>query len=229
MSTIDNETLETLAAAARPSDALQWGSDQQTKAENAFFAVAKAVCPALTGEAFETYCLKATTDEMIDEALRILRGGFLPAPPLNEYAFDVILSGALRVKAATYAEALATLKATIDCADSNLGAWPNGDPILAELSLSDKTGPALYEVNGSHVDGFGDLIGHGKRFRVYSNGSGYVILRLDDGKIATFYGDDRSEIFNDHYNGDDSEFVQPTDFEEEADDVGTWAEEGNEF
>lgn len=64
----------------------------------------------------------------------------------HEYAFDVTFVGALRIKAASEAEARATLADCLDCADSNLGAWPNGDPILAELSLRGE--PSLYEVDG---------------------------------------------------------------------------------
>jgi hypothetical protein len=65
---------EKMAAAARPIDDDDWGSDRQIEAENAFFGA----CPHdadgnVFSEDFENYCLKATTDEMIDEALRLWR------------------------------------------------------------------------------------------------------------------------------------------------------------
>lgn len=72
--------LEALAATARPLNDDDWGSDRQVDAENAFFDEASKVAPELdsdSGSAFASFCLKATTEEMLDEALRILRG---PAP-----------------------------------------------------------------------------------------------------------------------------------------------------
>ena len=65
---------------------------------------------------------------------------------MTEYAFDITLAGALRVEAESEEEARRILFEAIDCADCNLGAWPNGDPILAELSLRGE--PVLYEVDG---------------------------------------------------------------------------------
>lgn len=70
---------------------------------------------------------------------------------LNEYAFDITLAAALRVKASSEADARAVLAEVLDCADSNFGAWRNGDPILAEASL--RGVPQLYEVNGETVEG----------------------------------------------------------------------------
>lgn len=68
---------------------------------------------------------------------------------MTEYAFDITLAGAVRVKAETLAQAQATLREVLDCADANLGAWPNGDPILAEVSLQGS--PYLYEIDGEPV------------------------------------------------------------------------------
>ena len=59
--------LETLAQAARPTSDDDWGSERQIDAENAFFAAAGDL-----GADFEQFALKATSDEAIDEALRIL-------------------------------------------------------------------------------------------------------------------------------------------------------------
>lgn len=68
---------------------------------------------------------------------------------IHEYAFDVTFAGALRIKAASEAEARATLADCLDCIDANLGAWPSGDPILAEVSMNGE--PVLYEVDGETV------------------------------------------------------------------------------
>lgn len=68
----------------------------------------------------------------------------------NEYAFDITLAAALRVKASSEADARAVLAEVMECADSNFGAWRNGDPILAEASL--RGVPSLYEVNGETVE-----------------------------------------------------------------------------
>ena len=73
---------------------------------------------------------------------------------LNEYAFDLTLTASLRVKAPDEKAARRMLYAALDCADANLGAWPNGDPILSEVSLVDNgplLPPTLYEVNGEPV------------------------------------------------------------------------------
>jgi len=68
---------------------------------------------------------------------------------MNEYAFDITLSAALRVKAPDEATAHALLAETLNCADANLGAWPDGSPILAEVSLLGDC--SLYSVNGDPV------------------------------------------------------------------------------
>ena len=60
--------IETLARAARPIDDDDWGTDRQIEAENAFFEAAGDLGPD-----FEAFSNKATSNEMIDEALRILR------------------------------------------------------------------------------------------------------------------------------------------------------------
>lgn len=73
-------TLDDLATAARPLDDEDWGSDTQIEAENDFFeAVSKVLDPAaMCG--LEDYCHKATTNEMIDEALRLTgEGGSMAA------------------------------------------------------------------------------------------------------------------------------------------------------
>jgi hypothetical protein len=67
----------------------------------------------------------------------------------HEYAFDLKLDVALRVRAATFEAAVKILKERLDCAEANLGAWPNGDPILCEASLNGEVTPEmLYEIDG---------------------------------------------------------------------------------
>lgn len=65
----------------------------------------------------------------------------------NEYAFDCTLRAAIRVRATSLTGAKQLMREQIDCAWANFGAWPDGDPILGEVSL---TGDPLelYEVNG---------------------------------------------------------------------------------
>lgn len=52
---------------------------------------------------------------------------------MNSYLFDVKMLASLRVEAASEAEARRMVMA-IDANSGNLGAWPNGDPILCEIS-----------------------------------------------------------------------------------------------
>lgn len=77
----------------------------------------------------------------------------LTGPALHEFAFDIVLVGAVRVKALTEEGARGHLQACLDCADSNLGAWPDGSPILAELSLDlESRRPHLYEIDGESLE-----------------------------------------------------------------------------
>lgn len=63
---------EAMAQDARALDDEDWGSERQMAAENAFFF---ATTPWLGDEhsEFAAWCLKATTDEMLDEGLKRLR------------------------------------------------------------------------------------------------------------------------------------------------------------
>ena len=65
------ERLSALAVVARPRDNDDHGSERQIGAENAFFDAFNAAMGD-TGD-FEDYCLKATTEEMLDEAMRLVR------------------------------------------------------------------------------------------------------------------------------------------------------------
>jgi hypothetical protein len=68
---------------------------------------------------------------------------------MKEYAFDVKLFAAIRVKASSEGAARAMLVERLDCADANFGCWPNGDPILAEASIDGDAD--LYEIDGEAV------------------------------------------------------------------------------
>lgn len=68
----------------------------------------------------------------------------------KEYAFDVRLFATIRVEAQSEEEARALIREHLDAADANFGAWPNGDPILAEASVDDHEMP-LIEINGEAV------------------------------------------------------------------------------
>lgn len=54
--------------------------------------------------------------------------------PTHEYLFDVKLFASIRVSAPSEAVARAMIEA-IDASTANLGAWPNGDPIVCEVSV----------------------------------------------------------------------------------------------
>lgn len=53
--------------------------------------------------------------------------------PTHEYLFDVKLFASVRVRAPSVAAARALIEA-IDASTANLGSWPNGDPIVCEVS-----------------------------------------------------------------------------------------------
>ena len=67
--------LEILAERARPLNDDDWGSERQIDAENAFFAACEEAYPHLFHEdsEFSQWALKATTEEMIDHALTLIR------------------------------------------------------------------------------------------------------------------------------------------------------------
>ena len=76
--------------------------------------------------------------------------GHTDCQPQTEYAFDVKLFATIRVKATSEAEARTLLRKQVDAADTNFGAWPNGDPIIGEASVDDDH-PELIEINGEAV------------------------------------------------------------------------------
>jgi hypothetical protein len=74
--------------------------------------------------------------------------------PMPEYAFDATVRIAIRVNAASEQEARNLLDRHLDCADANFGAWPDGDPIMAEASLWDR--PRVFEIDGEPYEPFTD-------------------------------------------------------------------------
>jgi hypothetical protein len=70
----------------------------------------------------------------------------------HEYLFDVKLFASIRVRAESEDQARRMMREHIDAADANLGAWPNGDPILCEVSLDEPDNDALIEVDGEEPE-----------------------------------------------------------------------------
>jgi len=70
----------------------------------------------------------------------------------HEYLFDVKLFASIRVNAGSEKEARDMLKGSIAGNEANLGSWPNGDPILCEVSLDDPACDDLIEVDGEFVE-----------------------------------------------------------------------------
>ena len=70
----------------------------------------------------------------------------------HEYAFDVKLFAAIRVRAPDEKTARAMLRAEIDGNEADLGLWPDGSSITAEVSMDDGDGDDLYEIDGEFVD-----------------------------------------------------------------------------
>lgn len=71
---------------------------------------------------------------------------------MNEYAFDVKMFAAIRVKAPSIDEARQLVRDRVNAADCNAGSWPNGDPILFEASVDDDDLMPCYEINGKDTE-----------------------------------------------------------------------------
>ena len=71
---------------------------------------------------------------------------------IHEYAFDVKLWAAIRVKAESKAEAIATIYECIDSVDCTAGLWPDGSVITFEASANREDELVLYELDGEWVD-----------------------------------------------------------------------------
>lgn len=65
--------LAELANDAKPLNDDEWGSDRQIDAQNTFCDVVESLVSAEAFAEYEDYCMKATTDELIAEGLRIAR------------------------------------------------------------------------------------------------------------------------------------------------------------
>jgi hypothetical protein len=71
--TADAKTIDQLAVEAKAFTDEQWGSEEQIAAQNAFTERAERMMTPPAMRAFEIWCLKATTDEIIDEGLRLAK------------------------------------------------------------------------------------------------------------------------------------------------------------
>lgn len=76
---------------------------------------------------------------------------------MHEYLFDVRLNASIRIEARSEAEAIKIIE-SIDANTANLGAAPNGDPIVCEVSIFENAaGGALkaVEIDGEEIDDAG--------------------------------------------------------------------------
>lgn len=67
---------------------------------------------------------------------------------MPRFTFDITLSTTVTVDAADDVAARKMIVAELDCSSANLGAWPNGDPILAEVSVDQSMPIVLAFVDG---------------------------------------------------------------------------------
>lgn len=80
---------------------------------------------------------------------------------MTNYLFDVTLLASIRVDAPDEATARAMITAELDCASVNAGCWPDGSPILFEVSVSGALD--LVEVDGEDPD-FAKLAMHREKW-----------------------------------------------------------------
>lgn len=66
--------IENLITQARPVSDEDWGSERQINLENKVWAHLDTILSEKQRDAFSNYCSKATTDEALDAALRVVRG-----------------------------------------------------------------------------------------------------------------------------------------------------------
>jgi len=67
------------------------------------------------------------------------------------YTFDMLLAASITVEADNPHDARAWLVTKLNCADTNFGAFDNGNPILGEVSLADEDAPTLVMIDGADV------------------------------------------------------------------------------
>lgn len=66
----------------------------------------------------------------------------------REYAFDVKLITSIRIRSGSAVDAVYELQGLLNCVSANLGAFPDGSPIVAEVSMDPDFWPKLYEIDG---------------------------------------------------------------------------------
>lgn len=71
---------------------------------------------------------------------------------IHEYAFDVKMFAAIRVRATSETEARKLMSEHVSAIDCTAGDWPNGTPITFETSIDDEEGGCLFEIDGKHVE-----------------------------------------------------------------------------
>lgn len=70
---------------------------------------------------------------------------------MNTYTLDAKLFVTLTVKATSQDHAEAILRETMDGAEANFGAWPDGSPVLGTVGYDNDGGADLIEINGEAV------------------------------------------------------------------------------
>jgi hypothetical protein len=69
----DSVDFDALARDALPLNNAEWGCQRQIDARNRFTEAVEAVLTRKQFEAYDSFCLKATTDEIIEEGLRLAK------------------------------------------------------------------------------------------------------------------------------------------------------------
>lgn len=69
---------------------------------------------------------------------------------VHRFTFDVKLAATITVPAFDEQKARELLREKLECADTNAGAWPDGNPILFEASLDD-VNPDLVSIDDREV------------------------------------------------------------------------------
>jgi predicted NUDIX family NTP pyrophosphohydrolase len=65
---------------------------------------------------------------------------------MNVYTYDLTLTTSIKVTAESKKQAREEIHAAIDGATANFGSWPNGSPIIADVSIEGDLD--LSEING---------------------------------------------------------------------------------
>ena len=72
---------------------------------------------------------------------------------MTEFTFDLRLDASISLKAVDLDTAKRELWALLQCASTNFGAWPNGEPALGEVSLNSVADITLGLVDGEEPEG----------------------------------------------------------------------------